>query len=390
MVDDPLITARVSMQADKSRVQANQHLNSASAYAIIQEAQADDFITWSESLNPVAVAVRRFDTLETRLRRQPKEATAEKTEPDELEITVVDMLEQISEQFQQKNPELQSKNLQLLRARIKPDDSAEDILKKVTESYPDEYLADEALDFLQTTSTGQLAATIKQCKQQFNELHRKEIQAGKNISAYALDFAKQDLNSPTGLRGLYQDVTSNPRDPQTLFNELSTQYPYEKMNTVISFLLHSLGHDLKSKGPSISRGELHRLLSDTRSLQAILGVYRYFKSRMPLINSSFTRNDLAPSTRITFQLLAKLFVKFLMERYPSADKVLQLGVQMGLEDEMIAELIIFTQMRDAVRQVAPKLFRNDPHRQEVLKIFIETLEELEEKLDEESDEESEK
>ena len=319
MVDDPLITARVSMQADKSRVQANQHLNSASAYAIIQEAQADDFITWSESLNPVAVAVRRFDTLETRLRRQPKEATAEKTEPDELEITVVDMLEQISEQFQQKNPELQSKNLQLLRSRIKPDDSAEDILKKVTESYPDEYLADEALDFLQTTSTGQLAATIKQCKQQFNELHRKEIQAGKNISAYALDFAKQDLNSPTGLRGLYQDVTSNPRDPQTLFNELSTQYPYEKMNTVISFLLHSLGHDLKSKGPSISRGELHRLLSDTRSLQAILGVYRYFKSRMPLINSSFARNDLAPSTRITFQLLAKLFVKFLMERYPSAD-----------------------------------------------------------------------
>ena len=78
-----------------------------------------------------------------------------------------------------------------------------------------------------------------------------------------------------------------------------------------------------------------------------------------------------------------------MERYPSADKILQIGVQMGLEDQLIAELIIFTQMRDAVRNIAPRLFRNESHRQEVLKVFMETLEELEERLDEEDDEEDE-
>ena len=33
------------------------------------------------------------------------------------------------------------------------------------------------------------------------------------------------------------------------------------MQTVINFVLHSLGSDLKSKGPSIDRGELHRLMS---------------------------------------------------------------------------------------------------------------------------------
>lgn len=390
MGHDPLSTSRISMQAEKSRVQANQRLNAAQSYEIIQEAQADDFLTWSESLNPVAVAIRRFDTLESRLRRKPQEGTEKtKTETEETEIAPLEMLDQIAQQFEEKNPELHRQNLQLLRARIKPEDSVEDILKKLTESYPDHYLANEALDFLQATSTGELAEKIKNCKEQFNQLYQKEIRAGKNISGYTLNFSKQGLNSPTKLRDLYQDVTTNPRDPSTLFNELSTQYPYEKLNTVITFLLHSLGQDMKSKGPSIGRSELQRLLTETRSLQAILGVYRYFKSRMNLIGSSFARNGLIPSTRITFEFLAKLFVKFLMERYPSAEKVLQLGVQMGLEDQLIAELIIFTQMRDAVRNIAPRLFRNESHRQDVLKVFLETLEEIEERLDEEDDEEDE-
>ena len=347
MGHDPLSTSRISMQAEKSRVQANQRLNAAQSYEIIQEAQADDFLTWSESLNPVAVAIRRFDTLESRLRRKPQEgAEKTKTETEDPGIAPLEMLDQIAKQFEEKNPELHRQNLQLLRARIKPEDSVEDILKKLTESYPDHYLANEALDFLQATSTGELAEKIKNCKEKFNQIYQKEIRAGQNISGYTLNFSKQGLNSPTKLR-----------------------------------------EDMKSKGPSIERAELQRLLTETRSLQAILGVYRYFQSRMHLIGSSFARSGMIPSTRITFELLAKLFVKFLMERYPSADKILQLGMQMGLEDQLIAELIIFTQMRDAVRHVAPRLFKNESHRQEVLKVFMETLEELEEQLDEEDDDE---
>ena len=92
------------------------------------------------------------------------------------------------------------------------------------------------------------------------------------------------------------------------------------------------------------------------------------------------------ASRVTFELLSKLFVKFLMERYPSADKVLQMGIQMGLSDELIAEMIIFTQMRDAVRQVAPRLYRNEQHRQDVLMTFIEAIEDLEDKMEEEDDE----
>jgi len=108
---------------------------------------------------------------------------------------------------------------------------------------------------------------------------------------------------------------------------------------------------------------------------------------MKLVYSSFDREGLSMTSRVTFELLAKLFVKFLMERYPSAEKVLQLGMQMGLSDELIAEMIIFTQMRDAVRQVAPRLFRNEQHRQDVLMTFIEALEDLEDKMEEEEEDE---
>ena len=159
------------------------------------------------------------------------------------------------------------------------------------------------------------------------------------------------------------------------------------MKTVIAFILHALGSDLKAKGPSIARGELHRLMTEARSMQAILGVYRFFRSRMQLVQSAFEREGLTLPGRITFEMLAKIFVKLIMERYPSSEKVLQAGIQLGLSEEIIAEMIIFTQMRDGVRYVAPRLFRSEQHRQDVLTVFIDTLEDLEDKLEEEEEEE---
>jgi type III secretion protein W len=198
----------------------------------------------------------------------------------------------------------------------------------------------------------------------------------------AREFSSQGLGSPNALRNLYRDITGNPRDAATLFNELSSAYPYEKMKTVINFLLHSMGADMKAKGPSISPGELARLLTDVRSMQGILGIYQFFKTRMRMILSEFKRAGLNLPPGVTFETLAKLLVKFLGERYPSVDKALKLLQQLGLPDRVIAQIIILMQLRDAIRQIAPKLFKDDRHRQDVLLSFMETLEELEEELEE--------
>jgi len=124
-------------------------------------------------------------------------------------------------------------------------------------------------------------------------------------------------------------------------------------------------------------------------MQAILGIYRYFKSRMNLIANAFERQGLRLPMRITFELLAKLFVKFLQERYPSSDKVLQMAQHLGLLEELLGQVIIYTQMRDAVRHVAPRLFKSEQHRQDVLSTFIDTIEDLDDRIEEEAEKEEE-
>ena len=155
-------------------------------------------------------------------------------------------------------------------------------------------------------------------------------------------------------------------------------------------MLHSLGSDIKSKGPSIAPAELIRLFSEIRSCQAILGVYKFFYLRMRIINQQFERENLSLPKGLTFDLLARIFVKLISERYPSPDKILSLGAQLGLSEEILAQIIIYTQFRDGLRGVSPRLFKSDKQRQDLLMILVETISELDDVLEEEEEKEEEK
>lgn len=377
-----------------SRIQMQLHAEQLAALNIadiLQEETEIGFEAWTdEAINPVEIA-RRFLPLEAaRNKRTSRKEEAEDKKAEEGEALKVEKAEAISEQFEQKNPELDARALLLLRSRIKDQDTKEDILRKVFEMYPDYSLADEAIDFLLQTTKGKLATQVRLAKELLNERYGREVRAGRNMAEQARSYSSQGLGTPTGLRGLYRDVTGNPRDSNTLFNELSSKFEYEQMKKLIDFLLHSLGSDLKSKGPSIDHAELHRLITETRKLQAILGIFRFFKSRMALITSAFGRQGMSMPKNLSFEALAKLFMKFLQERYPAPDKVLQMALQLGLADELLAQIVVFTQMRDGVRGVAPKLFKSELHRQDVLKSFMDAIEELDEELDEDKEEDEKK
>ena len=385
---------------DVSRVQPT-HLDANRAQqAASQRAARQEMISQEESelglqswvdegaFNPVLMA-RRFESLENKRKRTTKEEETEKVQQQDEVVLEVQRIEQIGDELSRKNPEFQTRALLILLSRLSKQDTKEEILQKVLEMYPDHSLADDALDFLSQTADKGLADKVRQAREEFNNTYGREIRAGKNIAQQAREFSEQGLGTPTGLRSLYREVTGNPRDANSLFNELTAKFNYDKMKTVIEFLLHSMGGDLKSKGPSIDRGELHILFSEARKLQGILGVFRFFKSRMALIIAAFERQGLQLPMRITFELLAKLFMKALQERYPSADKILQLGTQLGLSEELLAQVILLTQMRDGIRQVAPKLFKSDQHRMDLLNAFLDAIEELDEKLEEEEEEEDE-
>lgn len=309
----------------------------------------------------------------------------------EQRLVPLKQIKDLAQQFQQRNPELKSKMLLLLREYLKPTDTAEEILKKVLEFYEDPALADEAMEFLFETAEGALANEIREAKELLNKQFGREIAAGRNMGAVSREAADAGLGTPTSLRDLYRDITGNPREATSLFSELAAKWAYKDLAKVIKFLMHSLGADLNAAGPSIPRGLLHNLLNEARTLQAILGVYHFFRARMNLMQKLFLQNQLTMPGQLNFELMAKEFMNYVGDRYPSADKALSTATKLGIEKWLIAKIIALSQMRDAIREVAAgKIFKSSQHRDDCYLALIEALEDLEDELEELEEREREK
>jgi type III secretion protein W len=341
-------------------------------------------IIYEEAANPLASA---FATKQKELKEQPiRIYKMEQAEASRKVVPERDVKEQASK-FERRNPELRSQILVLLLDKAKGCRDKDELLKLISEFYPDPTLADEALDFLLATTLGDLKEIVRQAKEELNTQRGREIQAGKNINEEVQRFVTLGLGAPSKLRDLYRDITGNPRDPVALFMELGDRFSYKEMRKVLAYLFHALGSDLKSQGPSIAPGMLHTLLKEVRNLQAGLGVLNFFRNRMRLVTFLFARNGIPIPSSLNFETMSRQFVTLLQERYPAPDKVLQLAKKLGIS-ETLAKIIIFSQMRDAVREVAlQQFYRSLQHRDEIYKSILDCLEQLEEDLDEELEKE---
>ena len=351
----------------------------------VQEETQDNLkMVFEETANPLSAA---FAVKQKSLQEQPiRVFRAEKGEEFRKVMPEKDVKEQASK-FERRNPELKAAILALLLDKAKACRDKEELIKLVEQFYPDPTLADEAFEFLLATSVGSFKEMVQEAKDAYNALHGREIQAGKNISEEVQKFVTLGLGTPSKLRDLYRDITGNPREPIALFLELGDRFNYKEMRKVLSYLFHALGSDLKSHGPSIPPGMLHTLVTEVRNLQAGLGVLQFFRNRMRLVEFLFQRNGLPVPQEMGFESLSRQFITLLQERYPSPDKVLLLAKKLGIS-ETLAKIIIFSQMRDAVREVAlHQFYRSVQHRDEVYKAILDCLEQLEETLDDELEKE---
>ncbi len=362
-----------------------QEARQAGAKAVESEGNLSQYVE-NTLFNPMQQA-QRFRELDKLKSQQNKEQV---DNPEEEHIVGVESSEETASRFQKNNPELQSRTLAILRSLLSSSDTPEETLKKVFSIYPDPALADEALDFLIETALPEMLEMLKKTKELLNQDYARQVKAGRNIGIWAREFSKEGLGSPTSLRDMYRDVTGNPRDPLKLFDELSQKFPYNKLKSVIAFLLHSLGGDLRSKGPSIDPVNLARLIEETRSLQGILGIFRFFQSRSKLINDLFQSKNLVRPQQVNFETLARLLVKMLAERFVSPEKIIQTAKMLGIAEEIAAQIIIYSQMYDALRQISPKYYRTPQHKNDLAKAFVDTLEELDEKLEKKEEEEKKK
>lgn len=340
-----------------------------------------------EAVNPFAAkfAVKQRDIKVRKKAKTEKTKEAEKKK----QLRPVDAIKESASRFQQQsNQELSAKLLLLLREYIKLTDSPQQILNKLREVFvgKDVALMDEALDFLieNTDDNDELQAKVREAQGILRDEFQREIAAGRNIAAAARQAAKEGVSTPTGMRELYHDITGRQRlEATTLFDELATKWPYEGLKNVIKFLLTSLGADLRSKGPSISRGLLHNLLTEARTLQAILGVYSFFRGRMTLMTKMFKAQGLPMPSNLTFEGLAKEFMALVNDRYPSEDHVLQSAQHLGVDKWLRAKIVVLSQMRDAIREVSKeRIYRSIEDRNKLSDAIILTLENLEDELQE--------
>lgn len=303
-----------------------------------------------------------------------------------------------AQRYQDNNPEFRKETLSALREYIKPDDDRDAIEKKLREFYPDLSLQDEALDFLAEVTDGNLRERILEVKDNLNQNFGREILAGKNMAREAREFSEKGIGTPTALKDMYREVTGNPKDAPTLFETLSRDFSYEKLKTVIDFFLKSLGADLRSKGPSIEPGELNQLVTQTRVMQAILGVYRFFRLRMKLVAKEFSHHSIALPKDLNFEEIAKAFMRTVNDRFPSDEKFRLVVAKLGVERSTIGSIILMSQMRDAIREVDgkrlygrgstdEKIVQN--HKDELWKAVIGGLESLEDDYEEELEQQQE-
>lgn len=310
-------------------------------------------------------------------------------------LAPIENLKQMAEQFNKRNPELTSDTLVNLREELDPDDSKEVILGKLGKYYKDVSLADEALEFLLATTSGPLAAKIQEIRDELIQTRGSEIIAGRNIEVQAREASSSGLGTPTDLRDQYREITSNPPDALTLWQELSGKYSYKDMRKMCDFFLNAAGADLKasettglrSHGSSIEPGKLHNLMTEIKNIQAIYGVYRFFKGRMPLVKKLFEQVGAPLPENLNFESMTKAFMNLTSDRYPSQDKVVQAVDQLG-QTGTAGKIVEISQFRDAVKEVSiPKIHKTLQHRDELYTVVLDTLEDLEETLDQELEKE---
>ncbi|MDX8431365.1 MAG: HrpJ domain-containing protein [Candidatus Algichlamydia australiensis] len=334
--------------------------------------------------NPLEMA-KYFKKLAEQASKIPSEEQLEaETENEEL-VKRLDEAMNTAKAYAKRNSELNPHTLLKLLSNLRSNMSEAEMLEEVLREFPDPSIADDAIDFLIETSEEKKAIQDKmiRAKEDFNSTYGREIRAGKNIAPQAVNYSELGLGTKSELRDLYRDITGNPREPIELFEELSMKFEFKQMKVVIDFFLHALGQDLKSKGTSIDPLELKRLLVDGRQMMAIFDVYGFFQVRFANIAKKFAKYHLPLPMKLNFITLSRLLIYYFKERFPSAEKFRQLGKMMEIQNHTLAQIIVFTQYRDAMRHMPPRLFKSERHRQDLLMTILETLSDLEDELEEE-------
>ncbi len=362
---------------------------------IQQDSEGDLVATLEDAFNP-AYAARKSAEKGKSLKERASVRGGEQAEEKKGILSAESADEKakdLAQEFQRHNPDLKEKGLLNLRDMLKNCKTPEEALETAAKAYHEAFLQDEALRFVEASidPESELYQTLHEARDQLYNEKGAEIRAGRNINADALKFALNGLGKPEAMRQLYLEIVNNPREPVDLFNHLSQMvaqnappgqaFPLKQLKAITDFVFHALGTDMKSAGPSVEQALLLRLFNGARTMQALTGLFHHFEKRDAYLHAEFARYGLPFPKELSYDRLAAVFVDLLMERYPTPAGVLKMADRLKLQSLLLAQAIVFNLLRDAVRNVSPRLYRNKKHYEDMLAALMETVEELERELE---------
>ncbi|WP_201456859.1 type III secretion system gatekeeper subunit SctW [Chlamydia sp. 17-3921] len=330
-----------------------------------------------DSTNPAAATrtkkkEEKFTTLESR--RKGEAAKAEKKAGSAEEKADQDL----ADKFSQGNSEVSAQDLRNVRDNLKEDSSSEDILELLSNKFKDSTIQSVALDYLiQTTppSQGTLKESLIQARENLLQREGRKVTGGRNILFASQEYAEAMNTSPTGLRSLYTEVTSNVHSCEQLLTMLQSRYNQAEMGTVSSFLLRGMAADLKSDGPSVAPAKLQVMMSETRNLQAVLTSFEFFETKVSPMLDSLKAEGASISPDLNFKVVAETFHKIINDKFPSASKIERetQGI-IGNDREAMSSLINLFVV--ALGATSPRLFASAQKRQDLKTMMLNTLDSI--------------
>lgn len=197
--------------------------------------------------------------------------------------------------FQEGHPEHSERSLSDLRDSLDPDDGYDDILAKVKSFYGNRTASemDDALEFLLISTQGEnlekLHVLIQNVKDDFTKENGTEISKRREVTKLAREAADKGHGSAQNLNTLFNNMVAEQADATTLAKQLRKEYKYNQIVELFRFIDTSIGNDLTKA--NIEHSYLGALCNQSRTIGAVLNIYKGFHQSMSLVQSEYERYE---------------------------------------------------------------------------------------------------
>lgn len=239
-----------------------------------------------------------------------------------------------------------------------------DILAEVGRRFSDVSDQFQALSYaeeaLLAEGDTELAAMVRQAKEQLMEKSGPQVRAGLNIAGEAQKAAEEGLADVDDLRDFYRETILSQEGISNTYRALRKEYGAGKLRDGLDFLLKAATSDMSAEGPSIERGHLKAIMDNFYQVGVVNNIARNLANLLARMQQNFGEgisNDVEGLMDQLFQLVEALRVDF--------GVIAAIPKKMGAR-ELAWQIYFLTGLHEQLRLLPQKIYPTGDHRTRLL------------------------